>query len=155
MKKKEKQMIWILIAITLVVIIIGIVMGINNRKEENKGEEVTNVVEEEFVNVLEDGTRLNTSNKLQETKTIDGMEVRNFQLTEKNNVSLLLGTITNVSSETRGGYPVVIKIIDKEGNEIVTVGGYIPELEAGESTDLISSATFDYANAYDFTITKK
>lgn len=159
MKKKEKRMIAILIAITVVVIIIGIVMGINNSKKAKQETEGAgageNVVVEEFVQVLDDGTKLNTSSKLQETKTIDGMEVSNFQLTEKDNETLLLGTVTNVSSETRGGYPVDIKIVDKEGNEIGTIGGLIPELEPGQSTDLISSSTLDYANAYDFTITKK
>ena len=30
---------------------------------------------------------VNTSNKLAETKTIDGLEVSNIRLTEKNNVS--------------------------------------------------------------------
>ena len=78
-----------------------------------------------------------------------------MQLTEKENVTVLLGTITNNTEETRGGYPVDIKIIDKEGNEIITVGGYIGEIKPGESMQLNSSATFDYANAYDFEIMKK
>lgn len=153
MKKNEKRMIAILVAITMVVIIIAITVKNGNN---NKGREVENTVsKEEFVDVLEDGTRLNTSNKLQETKKIDGMEITNFQLTEKDNVSLLLGTVTNTSNTTKGGYPVNVKVIDKQGNEITTIDAFLGPIEPGESTQFSTSATFDYANAYDFSITKK
>ena len=153
MKKNEKRMIGILLIITVIVIIAAIVIGSNKKKEqtdENKQNEV-----EEFVNVLEDGTRLNKSDKLHETKTFDGMEITNFQLTEKDNVSLLLGTVTNTSSETKGGYPVQIIVVDKQGNEIITVDAFLGELKPGASSQLSTSATFDYANAYDFSIKKK
>lgn len=152
MKKNEKRMIGILLIITVIVIIVAIVLG-NSKKDQVKENEDNKP--EEFVNVLEDGTRLNKSDKLHETKTFDGMEITNFQLTEKDNVSLLLGTITNTSSETKGGYPIEIKILDKQGNEIITVDAFIGELKAGASTQLSTSATFDYANAYDFSINKK
>lgn len=148
MKKWEKY--WILGLIVLVIVVI-IVVATKNKGEENK----TNEVKEEFVEVLEDGTRLNTSEKLKKTKKIDGLEVSNFQVTEKNNVTVLLGTITNNTNETKGDYPVSIKILDKEGNEIVTVGGYIGEVKPGQSIQLNCSASFDYGNAYDFEITKK
>lgn len=150
MKKNEK--IGILILIGVAIVIISILVARSGKKEEI-GEE--NTVKEEFVDVLEDGTRLNTSDKLHETKKFEGMEITDFQLTENNNVSLLLGTITNTSNGVVGGYPVRIKVVDKEGNEIITVEAYIGELEPGQSTQLNTSATFDYANAYDFSISKK
>ena len=156
MKKKEKRMILILLVV-LVIAIVAFIISKNankgNKGTENKTEENTAV--EDFVQVLEDGTKLNKSSKLQETKTIDGMEVSDFQLTSNGNVTILLGTITNKSNEVKGDYPVSIKILDEKGNEIITVGGYIGELQPGKSTQLNCSATFDYANAYDFEITKK
>ena len=152
MKKNEKRMIGILVVITLIVVIVAIVM---NNKNKNKEVEENTVPEEEFVNVLEDGTRFNTSDKLHETKTFDGMEITNFQLTEKDNVTLLLGTVTNTSSTTKGGYPVNVTVVDKQGNEIITVAAFLGPLEPGQSTQFSTSATFDYANAYDFSITKK
>lgn len=151
MKKNEKRMIGVLVLITIIVIIVAIVVGNNNKKEEVE----ENKVEEEFVNVLEDGTRLNKSDKLHETKTFDEMEISKFQLTEKDNVTLLLGTVTNTSSSNKGGYPVEITVVDKEGKEIITVDAFLGELKAGESTQLSTSATFDYANAYNFSIKKK
>ena len=158
MSKKEKQMIGVLILITVVVIIIAIIVSDGNK---NKGEDekivskTNNNQTEEFVNILNDGTKLNTSDKLHETKTFDGMEISNFQLTENENVTLLLGTITNKTTTVKGGYPVNIRILDKEGKEIKTTAAYITKIEPGESTQLNTSATFDYANAYDFEITKR
>lgn len=155
MKKKEKIMIGILVAITIVVIIIAIIMN-NKSKKQNKVEENgTPAQEETFVEVLEDGTKLNNSSKLHETKQIDGMELTSIQLTEKNNVTLLLGTITNTSNTTKGGYPVNVKIVDKQGNEKVTIEAFIEKLEPGESSQFSTNATLNYADAYDFMITKK
>lgn len=156
MEKKEKQVIGVLVLITVLVIIVAIVVrNINGKEEKIIESQEENVVTEEFVDVLEDGTRVNKSDKLHESKTFDGMEINNFSLTEKGNVTLLLGTITNMSSEVKGDYPINIKVIDKDGNEIVTVAAYIGELEPGESCELNTSATFDYANAYDFEISKR
>ncbi len=148
MKQKEKRMIVILLVIMILVIIMAMVRS-NKNKEENIE------VKEEFIDVLEDGTKMNTSDKLHETKTIDGMEITNFQLTEKGNVTLLLGTVTNISNTIKGGYPVNVKILDKQGNEIITAGAFLGTLEPGKSMQFSSSITFDYANAYDFSITKK
>lgn len=149
MKANEKKLISVLVIIAIIAIIALIIVKIGN-KEENTND---NQVKEEFVDILEDGTKLNKSDKLQETKVFDGLKIADFQLTEKDNVTLLLGTITNETQETKGGYPIKIKIVDKNGNEIITVGGFIGELKPGESMQLNSSATFDYANAYDFEIT--
>lgn len=154
MKEKEKKLILILSIITIVVVIAAIVIKNSSTNKKNENNSVQQP-EEEFVDVLEDGTRLNTSDKLHETKTFEGMEISNFQVTEKDNVTVLLGTVTNVSDTTKGGYPINIKIVDKDGNEIVMVGAFLGTLKPGESTQLNTSATFDYANAYDFSITKK
>ena len=145
-----------LVLITVIVIIVAVVLS-NRNKEDNSTDNVqaTNTQTEEFVNVLSDGTKVNTSDRLHETKTFDGMEISNFQLTENENVTLLLGTITNKTTTVKGGYPVNIRILDKEGKEIKTTAAYITKIEPGESTQLNTSATFDYANAYDFEITKR
>ncbi len=155
MENKKRNIIIGIVILIIIVILIAVFGNKKNKNKQNENEQTDNQVTEEFVNVLDDGTRLNTSNKLKETKTIDGMEISNFQLTAKDNVTILLGTITNKSDAVKGDYPVNIKILDKQGNEIITVGGYIGELQPGATTQLNCSATFDYANAYDFEITKK
>lgn len=161
MKKKSSNMIIItiiLIAMAIIEVALFCIPKMQKWNEENvksgKNEKIVNPVKEEFVEVLEDGTRLNTSTKLQEVKKFEGLEISNLQVTENNNVTLLLGTITNISQTKQGGYPVNITIIDKNGNEIITISAFIGELEVGESTQLSTNVTFNYANAYDLRISK-
>lgn len=149
MKAKEKRMIAILILITAVVCVIFVV---RNRAANSPKESAE--VGEEFVDKRSDGTRVNNSEKLQEPKTLEGLEISDFQLSEKDNMTVLLGKVTNKSDQVQGGYIVDIKILDKEGNEITTVSTYIRKLEKDEVTDFNISATFDYANAYDFKVVK-
>ena len=149
MKKNEKKFLIVLIAITIVVIIIFIATR-GKKKEENTVEE--NTVKEEFVQVLEDGTKLNTSTKLNETKMVNGLEFGNIQLTMKNGQSVLLADVKNNTSTATELTLVDVTLLDKEGNTIVTVGGIIAPLEAGESTQFNTSMTLDYANAYDFKV---
>ena len=165
----KKYLIGILIII-LIIVCIFIFININKGNEENNvnnanitqtdnsnslSEENTNNINEEFVQTLDSGVRVNTSDKLHETKSIDGLQISDFTLTQRDNTTLLLGTIKNVSSSTKGGYPIDIKVIDKDNQELITISGYINELEPGETSQLNVSTTLDYVNAYDFEITKK
>ena len=142
------------VAIIITVGIFFITRGRGNKEEVEIGEE-ENIVEEEFVNVLSDGTKLNTSDKLQEKKKVGGLEVSKFQLTEQGNSTILLGTITNTSSTEQGGYDVEIVVVDKTGKELGRIPAYIKKLQPGESTQLNTGITGDYANAYNFSINKK
>ena len=151
MRKSEIKMILIITLIGLI-IVGGIIIWSKTKNGPSEQEEAQN---ETYVEVLEDGTKLNTSEKLHETKIIDGIELSNLQLTEKNNVSLILGTVRNVSNTTKGGYPIKVKIIDNEGQEIITIEAYLTQLEPGETAQFNTSASFDYSNAYDFIISKK
>jgi len=148
MKFKGRKGILIVILIMLVIATVLIINNINKDKSYNE-------IKEEFVEQLNDGTRVNTSTKLKETKLFDGLEIKVNEVKEKDNVTLLLGTITNNTNEVKGDYPISIQVLDKQGNEIIVVGGYIGTIAPEETTQLNCSATFDYANAYDINITKK
>ena len=156
MTKKEKKGLLILVLVVAVVVIFMLVSMNKKGKQggENSNANNETVNEEEFVQTLDDGTRLNTSTKLQETKTLEGLELSDFQVTAKNNETQLLGTVKNTSSTTQGNFLANVKITDREGNEISSTQVYIKELAPGESTQLITSNNFDYANAYDFTISR-
>ena len=175
MKKNEKIVIGVLVVITVILIIVAIVKSnkdesaevsdsssasTQSEEEEILEEEILELEEdiedvEEYVIIADDGTKINTSEKLSETKTIDGIEITNIQLTESGNVTQLLATMTNTSDETQGGYIATLTLIDEDGNAILEMSPYIDSLEPGESTELNASATLDYANAYDFTIEKR
>ena len=152
MKKKEKRMILILLVVLVIAVVIFV---ISKNKTGNKENTEENNVVEEFVQVLEDGTRLNTSTKLNEMKKFEGLEFGNIQLTNSNGQSVLLADVKNTTQAETGLMLVNVTLIDKNGNELGTVGGIISPLKPGESKQFNTSMTIDYANAYDFKVTKK
>ena len=159
MKKKEKRMILILLVILVIAIVIFVVSK-NAKKENNSnGNESTtqqeNTEPEEFVQVQEDGTKLNTSTELKKEKQVGNYKFENMQLTTQDNQTVLLADVTNTGSNKTDIQLVDVTLLDKDGNEIITVGGIISQLEPGEKTQFNTSMTLDYANTYDFKITLK
>lgn len=148
MKKNEKRMLLILVVVA--VLIIAIIWSATRNKNREIQEENTNV--EEFVQVLEDGTKFNISDKLSEMKKLDSFEIGNIQLTDKNNISVLLADVKNVSQTDTDWTIIEITLLDKNGNTIQTLEGVIEDLQPGETTQLNAAASADYANAYDFTV---
>lgn len=153
MKKNEKKRILILAILLVIALIIFFIM--TRRKENNTNEnDTTNVTEnqQQFYEELEDGTKLNTSTKLKEAKNVEGLEIRNIQLTNKDNQTILLAEVENKSRQEDKETLIDVTILDKESNEIGTIGGMIAPLKKGEKTQLNISAMIDYANAYDFQV---
>lgn len=151
MKKNEKRMILILLII-LAIVIIAVVVGKNKGNKENTEE---NQVKEEFVQVQEDGTKVNISSKLAETKTVGAYKIGNIQLTTKDNQSILLADVENVSSSATEMKMIEITLLDKEGNTLEKVPGVVKQLQPGETAQLNAGITEDYANSYDFKVEVK
>jgi len=99
MKKKEKRLILILIAILVVVLIIGLFIKKNRNEENGVQSQQNTATDEKFVQVLEDGTKLNKSSKLNETKNVEGIEISNIQFTYKDGQTVLLADVTNNSGK--------------------------------------------------------
>ncbi len=154
MKKKEKRLILVLIAILVIVLIIGLFIK-KNKNKENEIQNQNTATDEKFVQVLEDGTKLNKSSKFNETKNIDGIEISNIQFTYKDGQTVLLADVINNSGKAVDMTLLDIKLLDEQGNEIITVGGIISPMQVGETSQLNASMTMDYANAYDVEITLK
>ena len=159
MKKKEKRMILILLVILIIAIVIFVVS--KNLNKESKTKENGSMIQqentepEEFVQVLEDGTKLNTSTELNKEKQVGNYKFENMQLTTQDNQTVLIADVTNTGSNKTNIQLVDVTLLDKDGNEIITVGGIISQLEPGEKTQFNTSMTLDYANTYDFKITLK
>lgn len=152
MKKSERRMILMLIIIGIIIIAILVKVKNGKTNENPINEEQQNEQIEEFVEVSEDGTKVNKSEKLAETKTFENYEISNIQLTENEGQSLLLADVKNIGDAKTDVRLIDITLLDKEGNEITTIGGIVGEIEPGQVVQLNSSATADFANAYDFTI---
>ena len=155
MKKKEKRGLLILIIIAIAIITTLAIIANRKGKEVNSDATEENEVVEEFVQVLEDGTKLNTSTKLSETKIVDGLKIGNIQLTMQNGQSVLLADAENDTGKDIDIMLLDIILLDKNGNELTTIAGIVGDLKAGEKQQLNSSVTSDYANAYDFRVVIK
>ena len=159
MKAKELMIVLFIIIVLLIVIIVAVNLSKNKGNEENTQTPAIGVVEEnkveEFVEVQEDGSKVNTSEELKKTKTIEGLEISNIRLVENNNVSQVVAEVKNPTNKTLGDFPIDIIVKDKAGKEITRIGGYIDKVNPGETAQLNASATSDFANAYDFEIVKE
>lgn len=139
------------ILIIVSIIIIGTIFLVTRQGKKEKAEQNDFPVEE-FVDVLEDGTKLNNSTKLNQTKIYNGLKFTNVQLTEKDSKTELIADVINESGNDVDVMLFNIILYDKNGNEIVKLGGITSPMKAGEKTQFSTSSTLDYANAYDFKI---
>lgn len=141
------------VAIIVVLLIIGSVIFAVTVPKKRKGM-VKSVDEDKYVNVLSDGTKENTSEKLKEDKNLDGLDITEIKLTENNQLTNLTGIITNNTDKIKGDYTAKIIFIDSKNNELSEMGFYIKQLQPGESMALNASTTFDYSNAYNIIFIK-
>ena len=140
---KQKQVIMIIIAAVIVVAIIAIAVSLSSKGTTTK---------EEYVEVLEDGTKINTSEKLSQTKTYNGIEFSNIKFTNASSVTNLSADVKNTTSEDMGSQVVGINVLDEQGNVITTFKGSVESLKAGETTTFNAAIAANYANAYDIEI---
>lgn len=141
-----------IIAIVLVVLVV-IIGGKSEKTVDVDGE--TENRKEEYTQKLEDGSKLNVSEELKKTKTLDGIEITNIQLKETGGITTLLAEAENKTKQKIGEKMVAIDILNKKGEKITTVKGIVDEVEPGEKVQLNISVTADVANAYDFKISGK
>ena len=155
MKKKEKRMILILLAILVVTLIIFFVVR-NKNGESKEGERIVinsvEQIEEKYVKVQEDGTKLNISDKLNQSKTVGGYTFSNIRFTEKDGETILLADVKNNTSSATPARFVDITLLNDNGQEIITISGIISPAQAGETVEFETSMTLDYANTYDLKI---
>ena len=97
MKKQEKRMLLILVIVS--VLIITIIWFATRNKENNNvggtGTTTENVEQGEFTKVEADGTIVNTSEKLRQTKENLGFSITNINFMKKGNETILTARVTN------------------------------------------------------------
>ena len=152
------------VAIVLIIVLLVVQGGnkepvnnaVNNEPANNVSEQAqNNTVTEEFVETQTDGTKVNTSEQLKKTKTIDGLEISNIRLIENGGLSEIVADAKNTTSSTIDELSMTITVLDKEGNTMATLDTSVYSVGAGKTTTLHAAVTDDIANAYDFTVTKK
>ena len=95
---------------------------------------------------------------IEETINYTGLERNDLDFipkqTEKDGLTLLLADVRNPGNKDNGDFGVDIKLVDKEGNELATIGGYIDSVKVGETVTLNITVTSSLANSYDFEVKK-
>ena len=153
MKKQEKRMLLILVIVSVLIITI-IWFATRNKENNNVGGTTENVEQGEFTKVEADGTIVNTSEKLKQTKENLGFSITNINFMKKGNETILTARVTNNTGEAQGDFLGQIVLLDKRGNEIGRIPTMITETENGEAIDIETTITESYANAYDFRLEK-
>ena len=148
-----------LVVITLIAIMLIIIMVNTFRKKEPEnvgpvqGEE-QGIEQEEYVQILQDGSKLNKSEELQKTKKVNGLEISNIQLRETGGITTLLADVKNTTGAETEDKTVKVEILDKQGNVITRLLGPIDSIPSGGTVKLNVAVTADVANAYDFRISE-
>ena len=153
MKKQEKRMLLILVIVSVLIITI-IWFATRNKENNNVGGTTENVEQGEFTKVEADGTIVNTSEKLKQTKENLGFSITNINFMKKGNETILTARVTNNTWEAQGDFLGQIVLLDKRGNEIGRIPAMITETENGEAIDIETTITESYANAYNFRLEK-
>ncbi len=172
MKKKGKIIIFVVI---IVLIVVAIAIGIykNNVKQSNEsvtsGETENNISEQnEITEESKEDTHESESEEIKlteieapdskkeipETKKFEKYEIDNLTLYLKDGESTLIGKIKNTSEEVTPEIKINLTFTDEKGEEIITLGAVIVEMEPGTETELNTSVNTDITNATDFTITR-
>ena len=153
----NKREILIVIAIIVLVIITVVALVSNGVNNSNNKSNVTSNLDkyEKYVQPLEDGSKINVSNKLLETKEYEGLEISNTSLEWKNGVTILLADVINKGSTTKEQQKIYVVLEDKDKNEITRLSGIIDKVEPGKKVQINITTTKDVANAYDFRIEER
>lgn len=155
MSKKEKRWIISLVIVAIIAIVFFVVMT-NGNKEKEEGVQNTTTSEvaneEKYTEELEDGTKINTSEEFNGSKTYGNLEIGNVQYTSKNGMSVLLADVKNNGTTVHEKEIVKITIIGDNGEVITEIKPVIGKIEAGATIKLNASITADVTNAKDFKI---
>lgn len=163
---KNKKLV-ILLAIVLVIILgVAIYFAIpknnnNAQKEEQKLEQVIEEGQKQYSQInlentenakVEDGKKINTSEKLLQNKTIDGINIKDIKLVAENGTTTLTATVENKSQKKINAGKITINFTNSNGEIYAKLNSYIGDIDIGKTGNINASTTRDLANAYDFTI---
>ena len=141
-----------IIAIIVIIAIIIAIVVFATRKTTNNNEEQTPT---ETYKTEDDGTKYNTSTKLQETKTFEGYEISNIGLKEKDGEVDFSAKIKNTTQNSIGKESIYIIFKKQSGEELYKMEAYISEIKPGKSININSKITKAVVDAYDIEIKKK
>lgn len=135
--------------ICIVVVIVAIFYIKKNKNKEENTIEYEKILQ---VQTMEDGTKLNTSKKLEEAKIVDNIEISQVKLTYRNEKTNFIANVKNIGNTKINMIEVEIILLDIKGNTIETLDGLIGTINVGETGELNASITGDYTDINDYRI---
>ncbi len=133
-----------IIAIGIVVIVIILLLALN----KNKGNNNENQVDTSNYTEQEDGTKVNTSDKILKIKQIGDIQIENANLVYKNSESVLTINVVN-KGEVQNNLRLKIKYIGIDGSTILESTGYVGKILKEETKQITVQVTTDIANIED------
>lgn len=161
MKENEKKGILILVIVAIVIILV-LVMVLKPGKNNNVGGQNPNQGQAiggqnngqqvgEFTKINEKGEKINTSEKINQTKETSDFTISNVSLKEVNGKTTLTARVTNKSGKDQDGFFGNLVLLDKNNQEIGRIPASITETKPDETIEIEASITESYAgNAYDY-----
>lgn len=157
MSKKEIQGIIILMVTSI--IIIGVIFLLTRKTEEEKYINTIvskdEIIDNSIVQTVDSDTKVNVSSKLNEDKSVNGINFKNIQLVKVDKLTILSMDVENTTGKDIKDTMIKINLLDQNGNKIKAMSGIISAVKNGETVKLKSIANGDYTNAYDLKIAFK
>lgn len=151
-EKKKSNLNYGKILAIIVVIIISVIIVVATRRKDVTQDQQPQV---ETYKEEEDGTKFNTSEKLQETKVFENYEISNTAISKKDGETQFSAKIKNVSDTVIGNESVYIIFKSISGEELYRMEVYLSEIQPGKSTTINSKITIDVVESYDIELKKK
>lgn len=164
---------FIIVAIIVVTTIIIIVVKINNKNsniqltdDPTQGLSLNNVNEnatpESMPSIggednikIQDGVKVNKSEKILSEKKFDIYTMTNINLEATSSGTTLTASVSATSEEKISGRDITIKFYDNTGKFVSMMNSYIGQIRPGETIDFRAESTSDLSNAYDMEIILK
>lgn len=164
MTDKEKKVVFTLIGVMVVILLIVLcVKAFGNGGNSNQGgtdanKIATNIASgnNEQYTTLNDGTKLNTSENLKNSKTYKTVEIGDIQVTTNSSGnSAIIAKVKNNGNTTFTGETVSLTLYGENNQEIRKLDVLLPKVEAGKTEQSNWMITGDVANIKDFKIEAK
>lgn len=120
----------IIIGIIAVIVIIAIIWATNGGK--NLGDQKAESGSSKEPIVIQ-------NKKMAEVKTFEGLEFSNLKVSIDDELTTVTADVKNTSGQDMQGKWINVNVLNKKGDVITTLGGYIDPVAAGETTPLQSA----------------
>ena len=159
MKKRVFIILGAIVCVILVLSLMWMFKRKNNAPQQNQENISVNEAQitevDDYTGKLSDGSKINTNAKMNQPMTLGNLQVDNVRLTLKNGITTFRANVTNNGDSKTELKNVKVILLNENGEELVSVNGIIPELEKGNSQELVVSVTSDYLKASGYKIVEE